>query len=205
MTSRLHPARARTTSHNPLSLFSIKDCGSSAKKMPWQHSLFLCLGFPYDRWRGEAQRSLSFFLLFQNQHNCYLFLPSSFAFVFLPLTSQWSIQKQPCECILLFGRERKVSMLRQQRLNTSGWIISFFQRILLNYHWLFFFFHTFQSTLTVSVLVTWLLNHQLFLSRVNQLQCSGHKPVSPTSRPAFLLFCTRLSSCQHYCFPRRLL
>lgn len=80
--SRLHPGHAHTTSHNPLSLFNIKDCGSSSKQMPWQDSLSLCLRFPCDRWRGDTQQSLSFFLLFQKQHNCYLFLPSSFAVVF---------------------------------------------------------------------------------------------------------------------------
>lgn len=103
-TSRLHPGHAHTTSHNPLSLFNIKDCGSSSKQMPWQVSLFLCLRFPCDRWRGETQQSLSFF---SSSKNSTIVICFFFCCFFLLQTSQWSIQKQPCECILLFNKKER--------------------------------------------------------------------------------------------------
>lgn len=108
--SRLHPARARTPHRTIPFLSSILRTAVQVlkkKKMPWQCSLFLCLRFS---WWSLMWRNSTIHLVFSPLPKTaqLLFVSAIFScFCVLLLTSQWSIQEQPCECVLLFSKEER--------------------------------------------------------------------------------------------------
>lgn len=144
-TSPLHPSKNKQmhTPHHTIPFLS-SVLTTAVQVLNERHdtdSLFLCPPLPHDRWRRETQQSLSFFSSSKNSTivvcSCHLLL--LLLLLWTTDSRQWPIQNRPCVSSCARHRrrgrdKREVPVLLQQRLSTSGWLISFFQRLLFNYN-----------------------------------------------------------------------